>query len=328
MIEETPLDFSQLRTYPLSQRRNKVRFDQLAQPPRVGATFGDFMAALPDLLAVRELRHVVDAILNARSRGRAVCLAIGGHVIKCGLGPVIIDLMRRGLVTSVAMNGSGSIHDFEIALIGETSEDVSETIMDGSFGMADETGRLMNEALLGCLSPNEQLAQRGMGELLGMQLVALDAPNRSSSVLAAGIELGVPITVHVAIGTDIIHMHPAANGAAMGQTSYNDFRRYVSVLRHLESGVYLNIGSAVILPEVFLKAVSVLRNLGISVDHFTAVNLDMIQHYRPLQNVVSRPRGGTGRGVTITGHHELLVPLLAQLLVERCALDASESSYQ
>jgi hypothetical protein len=232
---------------------------------------------------------------------------MGGHVIKTGLGPVLIDLMRSGFITAVAMNGSAMIHDFEIGLVGATSEDVDATLGGGQFGMAEETGRTINEA-----TSRGAARKIGLGEAVGLRLKEIDAPYADRSVLGTAYELAIPVTVHVAIGTDIVHIHPSADGSAIGQTTYQDFLLLCSIVRDLDDGgVYLNLGSAVVLPEVFLKTVTVVRNLGFPLSNFATANFDFIQQYRPLTNVVRRPVAGGGRGFSFTGHHELLIPLLA-----------------
>ena len=236
---------------------------------------------------------------------------MGGHVIKCGLSPLLIELVKQGVITGFAFNGASSIHDFEIALIGETSEDVSAYLQTGKFGMWEETGQLMNTAIQHAADTGI-----GMGEALGKQLIEMDAPYNTYSLLAAGVQNDVPITVHVAIGTDIIHQHPSANGAAIGAASFTDFQLLTTLVTDLEGGgVVLNLGSAVILPEVFLKALTIARNLGHTVSHFTAANFDMNQQYRPVENVVKRPTEMGGKGYTFTGHHELMIPLLVQAVL-------------
>ena len=251
--------------------------------------------------------------MTAYQREKAVIVMMGGHVIKCGLSPLLIALAERGVITGFAFNGASSIHDFEIALIGETSEDVSAYLQTGQFGMWEETGKLMNETIQHAADTGI-----GMGEALGKKLIALDAPYNTYSLLAAGIQLNIPITVHVAIGTDIIHQHPSANGAAIGEASFTDFRLLTELVTQLEDGgVVLNLGSAVILPEVFLKTLTIARNLGNTVSHFTAADFDMIQQYRPAENVVKRPTEMGGKGYTFTGHHELMIPLLVQAVLSR-----------
>lgn len=311
---ETPLDFTRLTTIPLADRGGKVHIGQMAAPHRKGGTLQDWLERLPRLLAADSLRAVVSAILDARRRGRAILWGLGAHVVKCGLAPVLIDLMDRGFVTAVAMNGATSIHDFEIALAGCTSEDVEAALPDGRFGSAEETGRLMNQAIAGA-----EASDCGLGEALGAALGTLAPPQFAPfSLLLQAWRRAVPVTVHVAIGTDTPHTHPAASGAAIGAATYRDFRLFCSLVRGLDGGgVYLNLGSAVVLPEVFLKAVSAVRNLGHPLAHFTTVNLDFLQHYRPRWNVVERPHARSGgAGYSITGHHEILLPLLAALLVE------------
>lgn len=307
----TPIDLSRVKTYLLRNRKNKVRIADFAKPGKEGVTFASFIDSLPHVLGGKNFRDVTEAITSAYYEGRPVVLAMGAHVIKCGLSPIVIDLMKRGIINAVALNGGASIHDFEVALIGQTSEDVTTGLKSGMFGMAHETGKLMNEAI------NERKEQgSGMGYVLGKKLIEMKAPYNKYSILVAGIELGIPATVHVAMGTDIIHMHPEAKGATTGEKTFTDFRIFTSVITDLEGGVYLNIGSAVILPEVFLKALTIARNLGHKVENFTAVNLDMQMHYRPLENVVRRPTSKGGKGYTLLGHHEILIPLLSQAVIE------------
>jgi len=307
----TPIDLTRVKSYPIQKRKNKVKIADFAKPGKEGVTFAGFIDSLPSILGGKSFREIAKAIANAHRKKRPVVLAIGAHVIKCGLSLIVIDLMKRGIVSAVALNGAGAIHDFEVALIGETSEDVITGLETGMFGMAHETGKLMNEAI------NERKEQgSGMGYVLGKKLIEMKAPYQEYSILAAGIKLGVPVTVHVAIGTDIIHMHPEAKGATTGEKTFTDFRIFISVITDLEGGVYLNIGSAVILPEVFLKALTIARNLGHKVENFTAVNLDMRHHYRPLENVVRRPTSKGGKGYTLLGHHEILIPLLSQAVIE------------
>jgi deoxyhypusine synthase len=304
---------SALKTYPLKKRRSKVQVADFARPWRRGASFRTFLDTLPDILAVKTLRAVARAVAAAHRKNRPVILGIGAHVIKVGLAPIVTDWVERGIVTAVAMNGAGIIHDFELALMGHTSEEVDAEIDDGRFGMAEETGRLLNEAI----SRGAKEGQ-GLGEAVGRFIrQGKDRfPHRATSILATGAALGVPVTVHVAVGTDIIHMHPSADGAALGATSLLDFRRLAAVVAQMEGGVYLNIGSAVILPEVFLKTVSLGRNLGHPLAHITTVNMDFLSHYRPQTNVVRRPTQKGGRGFSLTGHHELMLPLLAAAVTE------------
>jgi hypothetical protein len=305
-----PVDLTGLRMRSLAERPSKVRVDDFARPAQPGATFREFFAALPKILAGDDVRAVVDAIVRAHRAKRPVLLGLGAHVIKCGLSPVIIDLMERGVVTAVAMNGAGPIHDVEIALAGQTSEDVQAGLKDGGFGMARETGVLIHEALA------EAGPEIGLGEAIGRRLLAVKPPHERASILAAAARLRLPATVHVAIGTDIVHMRAGASGAAIGAASFVDFRLFTAIVADLSGGVYLNAGSAVILPEVFLKAFAVAQNLGSDLRDFTTVDLDMITHYRPTVNVVQRPATVGGRGFTLTGRHEILLPLLAFAVVE------------
>lgn len=310
-----PLDFRGLKTVGLKERGGKVRAGDFASPYRKGSGLAGWLDSLPRILAAQSFRAVADAIAAARARGRAVIWGLGGHVMKCGLAPVLIDLMQRGYVTAFALNGSAAIHDFEIALAGHTSEDVESALPDGRFGSAEETGRGMNEAI--AAAARESL---GMGEGLGRCLDSAAAPAfAASSLLLQAYRHATPVTVHVALGTDTPHTHPAADGSAIGAASLHDFRllcAYVSDLH--DGGVYLNVGSAVVLPEVFLKAVSAVRNLGHPLTGFTTANFDFVQHYRPRVNVVERPHAEAGgAGYAITGHHEILIPLLAAALIER-----------
>jgi hypothetical protein len=302
-----PLDFGGITTYPLASRQSKVTEGDLARPPGENPSLKEFFDSLPNILAARDLKELAGLVREAKRRERSIVVGLGGHVIKTGLGPVLIDLMKRGFVTAFAMNGSAMIHDFEIALAGATSEDVDATLGSGGFGMAEETGRIINEAI------NSGASERiGMGESLGRRLQMMSPPHADKSLLCSAYDARVPVTVHVAVGTDIVHIHPGADGASIGQTTHDDFRLLCSVVRGLnEGGVYLNLGSAVVLPEVFLKTVTVVRNLGHDLKNFTTANFDFIQHYRPLTNVVRRPVAGGGRGFSFTGHHELMIPLLA-----------------
>jgi hypothetical protein len=314
-----PITLGAVRTYPLASRKSKVSVRDFAKPTGANASLAKFLDSLPTILAAEDLRNVLSAIHTARKKRKAILWGIGGHVIKVGLGPVLIDLMKRGFVTGIAMNGAALIHDFEIALAGNTSEDVEAGIGEGQFGMAEETGKYLNEIA--------KLAQRiriGYGEAAGQFLSSgiLEVKHANSSVLVAAYKHGIPVTVHLAIGTDIPHMHPAASGAALGDATHRDFRLFCALVQQMHpGGVYLNWGSAVLLPEVFLKAVSVVRNLGVALRPITTANFDFIQHYRPLQNVVKRPtasgrneRGLQSHGYAITGHHELLLPLVTAAL--------------
>lgn len=301
-----PVSFEKLRTIPLAERGGKVTTAHFAKPIGSGSTVEELLDSLPHLLAADSLRAIVAAIHEARRRDRAVIFAMGGHVIKCGLAPILIDLAKRGLVTAFAMNGSAAIHDFEIALAGQTSEDVEAVLPDGQFGSAEETGREMNNAIRPGL---------GWGEALGERLGQI-AMFPSYSLLHQAYALNVPVTIHAAIGTDTPHTHPAANGAAIGAATHHDFRLFCTLVTRIHAGgVFVNLGSAVVMPEVFLKAISAVRNLGHPLSDFTTANFDFIQHYRPTQNVVHRPHANAGgRGYAITGHHELMIPLLGALL--------------
>ncbi len=309
-----PIDLAGLKTVPLQARGGKVRVADFAAVYRKGAGIAAWLDSLPHILAGNSLRAVVAAVAAARARRRAIIWGLGGHVIKCGLAPVLIDLMERGYATAFAMNGAAAIHDFEIALAGHTSEDVEAVLPDGRFGAAEETGREMNAAITA--GDRDAL---GMGEALGRRLDEIaDPAYASASLVLQAWRTATPVTVHVAIGTDTPHMHPAADAAAIGSATHRDFRLFCSLVAALDDGgVYLNVGSAVVLPEVFLKAVSAVRNLGHPLAGFTTVNLDFVQHYRPRVNVVERPHAGSGgAGYALTGHHELLVPLLAACLIE------------
>lgn len=304
-------DLSGVHTYPLSSRQSKARVEQFARPYEPGAGLAAWLDRLPDVLAAGDFKAVVARMRRARDEQGGIIWGFGAHVIKTGLAPVLIDLMRRGYVSALATNGAGLIHDFEIALSGATSEDVDETLGPGRFGMAEETGRLLNKVIADGVGRG-----LGIGQAVGAWLTSHAAPHRAASITAMAAELGVPLTVHIAIGTDIIHMHPAASGAALGEGSLRDFRYFVSNVARLERGVYLNCGSAVVLPEVFLKAVALARNQGRPLTDLTTVNLDFVRLYRPETNVVRRPTKGVGTGYSLIGHHELLIPLLAAALVE------------
>jgi hypothetical protein len=310
MTDYREADFSRLKTVPVAQRPNKIEASLLAHPPQTSQpTFTAFLDSLPAILAAQDLRYVIDQLVAAAETKRAVVAMLGGHVIKVGLGPLLIALLRRRAVTVVAMNGSAAIHDFELAAYGGTSEDVAAGLGDGTFGMAEETGREMNAALA-----RGAAAGQGAGQALAEYLRARkQLAGRDVSVLLACAELGVPVTVHAAVGAEIIHQHPTADGAAIGATSHRDFKRLAGALPGLdEGGVVLNLGSAVIMPEVFLKALTIARNLnGGRPKNFTACDCDMQRHYRPRVNVVERPTLAGGRGIQLTGHHEILLPLLA-----------------
>jgi hypothetical protein len=276
-------------------------------------TVAELLAAMPDQLGAQALNGVIGAIVEACRKGKPVIMAMGAHVIKCGLQPVLRSLIDAGVITAIALNGAGAIHDYEISLIGETSEDVGAVLHAGLFGMAEETGRDLNRAL------KEGVPQGfGFGEAVGRFILDRGNPHREWSLMALCTERGIPVTVHVAVGTDIVHQHPEADGAVIGEATFRDFRLLAAIVAELgDGGVYLNIGSAVLLPEVFLKALSIAQNLGHHVDNFTTVNMDMQQHYRPLQNVVKRPTAGKSMGYTITGHHEIMLPLLAAGVLDK-----------
>lgn len=313
-LDYAEFDLSGVRRYPLASRASKVRRQDLARAYPPGAGLGEWLARLPKLLAAADLLAVVDAIDAARARRAPIVWGLGAHVIKAGLSPVIVDLMERGYVSALALNGAGIIHDVELALGGATSEDVDEALGPGTFGMAEETGTGINVAITRGVA-----AGAGLGRAVAEWLAGEQPPHADVSVLCAATRLGIPVTAHVAIGTDIVHMHPDASGAAIGEGSLRDFRHLAASVARLRGGVYLNCGSAVVLPEVFLKAVAVARNQGHDLDGLTTVDLDFRQHYRPLTNVVRRPTAGIGRGIHLTGHHEIMIPLLAAALVERAA---------
>lgn len=302
-------DASDVATYPLASRPSKVSHREFARVWDPSTGVAGWFDALPSLLAAADLRAVVAAIDAARTAGRGIVWGMGAHVIKAGLAPVLIDLMERGYVSAVALNGAGLIHDYEVALGGQTSEDVDAALGKGQFGMSEETGRGLNEIISAGVS-----AGLGIGQAVAAHLARTAPPFAHLSLLASAARLEVPVTVHVALGTDIIHMHPVASGAALGEGSLRDFRYLTSSVAKLAGGVYLNCGSAVLLPEVFLKAVSLVRNRGISLDGLTTVNFDFLRLYRPETNVVRRPVAGIGKGYSITGHHEILIPLLAAAL--------------
>ena len=304
-------DLSGVKTYPLRSRQSKVSLAQFATPYKKGAGVQGLVTSLPGLLAAQDFKAVVTALITARNAGKAIVWGLGAHVLKTGLSPILVDLMERGFVSAIATNGAGIIHDFEIALSGGTSEDVEATLGPGTFGMAEETGTQLNRAINAGVA-----AGLGFGQSVGKYLDGAKPPFAQISVTAAAWRLQIPVTVHVAVGTDIIHMHPQASGAAIGEASLRDFKYFVTTVSKLEQGVYLNCGSAVVLPEVFLKAVAIARNEGRSLEGMTTVNLDFLRHYRPLTNVVTRPTMGSGKGYALTGHHELLIPLLAATLVE------------
>ena len=302
-------DLSGVGTYPLASRPSKANVKDFGRPVHHDATVGAFVQSLPDILASADLKAIVSALRGAKEAGNGILWGLGAHVIKTGVSPVLISLMERGYVSALALNGAGVIHDFEIAVSGSTSEDVDQALGPGRFGMAAETGAELNAAI------TEGVARGlGLGQSVALRLTDMRPPYGERSLLVTAARLNVPVTVHVAIGTDIIHMHPAASGAAIGEGSLRDFRYFVSNVSRLKGGVYLNCGSAVVLPEVFLKAVALVRNHGTSLDGLTTVNIDFMRMYRPHTNVVSRPVAGIGKGYSLVGHHEILIPLIAAAL--------------
>ena len=304
-------DLTGIQTYPLKSRPSKARVEDFARRLEPPASIGAFLSSLPNSLAAADFKAVVAAIVAARRNEGGLLWGFGAHVLKTGLGPVLIDLMERGFVSAIATNGASVIHDFEIALAGATSEDVESSLGPGRFGMADETGRLLNKAIIDGVGRG-----LGLGQSVAAYLGEHEPQFARASVLAAAYRLQIPVTVHVAIGTDVIHMHPAASGASIGEGSLRDFRYLVSHVARLERGVYLNCGSAVVLPEVFLKAVALVRNRGVALASLTTVDLDFIRSYRPQKNVVSRPTAESGRGYSLVGHHEIMIPLLAAAILE------------
>jgi len=306
-----PIHRARVRTVPARRRPSKVRTLDEAVPHTRGASFSAFLDHLPALLGAAELRAAIDAALSARFGNRTLLWGLGAHVVKVGLAPIMVDLLERGFVTGLLLNGAGCVHDLELALMGRTSEDVAAALDDGSFGMAKETAELLNGAI--AMGAREGI---GMGLAVGREILKGRYPHKRRSILATAARLGVPVTVHAAIGTDIHHMHPSADGAALGATSYRDFETLAGLVATLEGGVFFNVGSAVILPEVFLKALALARNLGHRVRRITTVNLDFIRQYRPAMNVVERPTRLGGRGISLIGHHEILLPLLAAGMVE------------
>ena len=316
MSKIEPISLDGVKSYSLNERESKVSFRDFGEPWKPGGDMNLWLKSLPKTLAANDLRKVADHMAQAIRSGNPIVLALGAHVIKVGLNPVIIDLMERGFIDGLALNGAGIIHDAELAMVGQTSEDVAAQIGDGKFGMAEETGRILNEAIIEGAEQGD-----GLGKAVGARLVKEDFPYKRYSLAARAFELDIPLTVHVAIGTDIIHFHPRVDGAAIGKTSHLDFRIFSSLISRIEGGVFINLGSAVIMPEVFLKALSLARNLGFDVKHFTTVDMDFIRHYRPMTNVVQRPTLEGGRGYSLVGHHEIMFPLLTAAVIERLAED-------
>jgi len=307
-----PLDLKKLKLTSLAQKKHKVMQTLFAKPWEKGGSFNEFLESLPGILAAENFKEVADRIARATIKGRVVLLGMGAHPVKVGLNPVLIDWMEKGILKGIAMNGAGLIHDVELAMVGHTSEEVDEELSRGTFGMVRETHETINRAI-------RKGAKKGLGigETLGHTIAKGRFPYKHLSLLASGRRLGIPVTVHVAIGTDIVHMGPSADGAAIGKGSLKDFRTFASLVSGLEKGVYINLGSAVIMPEVFLKAVSMARNLGHPLSDLTTVNMDFLHHYRPSVNVVKRPTLKGGKGYTLIGHHEIMLPLLAASVLEK-----------
>jgi len=310
-VKYRQIDVTRIKTYSVRERLSTVSIDASASSHARGRSFAEFVGALPDFLAEKDLKAVAGAVISARNNQRPVILGMGAHPIKVGLSPLIIDLMKQGIITAFASNGASIVHDFEISFMGQTSEDVARELCTGTFGMGRETGQLINRAITEGVRNG-----LGIGRSMGKFIDASDFPNRDRSIFREAFKLEIPATVHVAIGSDIIHMHPEADGASIGEGSLRDFRLLSSVVADLEGGVYINLGSCVVLPEVFLKALTVARNLGHKVEEFTTVNMDFIQHYRPQQNVLKRPTMGKGQCYALTGHHEIMFPLLAAIIIE------------
>lgn len=306
-----PISLKKVKTYSIKSRRSKVDIGLVARPYKKGASFRSFLDCLPSYLAASDLKAIAESIVKARHNDRPVILGMGAHPIKVGLSPVIIDLMKRGIITAIATNGACIIHDFEMSLIGKTSEDVASELCNGRFGMARETAKELNRAIRTGVSRGY-----GIGRSVGEYIYKSKNKYRDMSIFSTGYELNIPMTVHVSLGTDIIHMHPGAEGRSIGEGSMRDFRLFASVVSDLEGGVYINLGSAVIMPEVFLKALNISRNLGYQVNKITTINMDFIQHYRPRQNVLLRPTMNEGKFYALTGHHEIMLPLLAASIIE------------
>ena len=311
MKEYKPIDLSGLNTYSIYDRHSKVTVAEFAKPQKSGQTVRQLLSSLPKQLLGVDFPELVQCLASAYRQERPIIVGMGAHVIKVGLNPVLIDLMERGVITGLALNGAGVVHDSEIAMAGRTSEDVGQVLGSGAFGAARETGEFINQAIV----DGAELG-KGLGGAVGDALLAQKFPHNDQSLLASARRLNIPVTVHVAIGTDIVHIHPSCSGAATGKASHLDFRLFCGMVADLEGGAYLNIGSAVLLPEVFLKALTVVRNLGHVVESFTTANFDFLRQYRPMTNVVNRPTANGGKGYAVTGHHELMIPLLVAALLD------------
>jgi len=310
MREFKKLNLTKIKTYALKNRKSKVHKEDLGKT-FTGSSFSSFIDSLPNINAARDIRMLAKSIVTAHKNGCLVVIGMGAHVIKCGLSPIINRLVNDGIVSAIATNGACMVHDFELAFAGMTSEVVEEALQNGCFGMAEETGTFVNEAI------NTGTKKGwGLGKSLGSKIKEADLPFQDCSIFANAFEKEIPITVHSAIGTDIVHIHPQCDGAALGLGSHRDFMTFSSVVSELEGGVYINLGSAVILPEVFLKAITLTRNLGSELKNIVTANMDFIQHYRPITNVVRRPTSLGGKGYSITGHHEILMPILSALIYE------------
>ena len=310
MVE--PIDLSGFKTVSLFERKSKVELDVFAKPPFKGMTLKNFMDSLPDILGARDLKAFSRAVVEARRNEKPFMLGMGAHPIKVGLNPVLIHLMEQGIITSIAQNGACIVHDFELAASGRTSEDVKTALRDGSFGNAKETGEFLNQCAKEAWKDGI-----GLGEAVGRAIMNGDFPYKEYSIAYNCYRLNIPLTVHVAIGTDIVHIHPSASGEAIGAATFTDFRRFCTLVSRLDGGVYANIGSAVLMPEVFLKALTLVRNLGYRVESIVTANFDFIRQYRPLINVVDRPTSLGGAGYSFTGHHEIMIPLLAAMIIEQ-----------
>jgi hypothetical protein len=307
-----PLSLEGIKTVSLKERNSKVSLNQFGRRYTRGATVSEFLDGLPQILGAQDLRDVIERITHAKGEGKTILVGMGAHVIKVGLAPLIIQLMEEGVISGIALNGAGAIHDVEVALEGKTSEEVGAALDEGTFGMVEETATFINNGVAEGINNGW-----GLGEGLGEKILRDKLPNRQTSILAQGAKLQIPITVHVAIGTDIVHLHPSFNPSAWGEATHLDFRKFCALVSILEGGVYLNIGSAVILPEIFLKALTLVRNKGYGIDHVTTVNMDFIRHYRPLTNVVDRPTRKGGKGFNLVGHHEIMIPLLTAGILEK-----------